>query len=191
MVRLEKLEESKNVQVIANVMQESYEKRFNSLIHGIAEMTDSTWENPGQTTALVRTLMKEWLLIQEPESVAFVDCRRLPQRSVFREDVKKNTPIIAKLTNAVDKRLVFRLLKYLRRYNETGRPLNLDLVYISEHLPKQCQDERKTLLPMYKEAKKCSKKTYWIAENGHYSLYVDGIKLNDELSVYQLCAQHV
>ena len=89
MVRLEKLEESKNVQVIANVMQESYEKRFNILIHGIAETTDSAWENPGQTTALVRTFMKEGLPTQEPESVSFVDCHRLPQRSVFRGGVKK------------------------------------------------------------------------------------------------------
>ena len=83
MVRLEKLEESQNVQEIANITQESYEKRFNILIHGIAETTDSAWENLGQTTALVRTFMKEGLLIQEPESVSFVDCHRLPQCSVF------------------------------------------------------------------------------------------------------------
>ena len=177
MVRLEKLEESKNVQEIANVMQESYEKRFNILIHGIAETTDSAWENPGQPTALVRTFMKERLLIQEPESVSFVDCHRLPQRSVFRGGVKKNRPIIVKLTNAMDKRLIFRSLKYLRRYNETRRSLSLDSVYISEHLPKQFQDERKTLFPMYKKAKKCNKKIYWKAENGHYCLYVDGNKI--------------
>ena len=63
MVRLEKLEVSRNVQEIAKVMQESYEKRFNFLIHGIAETTDSAWENPGETTALVRTFTKEGLLI--------------------------------------------------------------------------------------------------------------------------------
>ena len=53
-------------------MQESYEKRFNILIHEIAETTEGAWENPGETTALVRTFMKEGLLVQEPESVAFV-----------------------------------------------------------------------------------------------------------------------
>ena len=58
------------------------------LIHGIAEAIDIARENPGQTTALVRTFMKEGLLIQEPESVIFVDCHRLPQHSVFR-GVKK------------------------------------------------------------------------------------------------------
>ena len=100
------------------------------------------------------------LLIQEPESVAFVNCHGLPQRSVFRGSVKKSRPIIVKLTNVMDKRLIFRSLEYLRRYNETRRSLNLDSVYTSEHLPKQFQDERKTLLPMYKEAKKCDKKAY-------------------------------
>ena len=53
-------------------MQESYEKRFNILIHEIAETTDNAWESPRQTTALVRTFMKEGLLIQKPGSVAFV-----------------------------------------------------------------------------------------------------------------------
>ena len=120
--------------------------------------------------------MKERLLIQEPQSVVFVDCHRLPQRSVFPGGVKKNRPIIVKLTNAMDKRLIFRSLKYLR-YNETRRSLNLDSVYISEHLPKQFQNERKTLLPMHKEAKKCTKKSYWKAENGHYCLYVDANKI--------------
>ena len=134
MVRLEKLEESKNVQEIANVMQESYEKRFNILIHGIAETTDSSWENPGQTTALVRTFLTDGLLIQEPESVAFVTCHRLSQRFVFRGGVKKSRIIIVKLTNTMDKRLIFRSLGYLRRYSKTRRSLNVDSIYISEHL---------------------------------------------------------
>ena len=174
MIRLEKLEENKNAQEIANVMQESYEKRFNILIYAIAETTDCGWESPGKTTALVRTFIKEGLLIQEPESVAFVDCQGLPQRFAFRGGVKKNGPIILKHTNAMNKRLIFRSLKYSKRYNETRRSLNLDSVYISEHLREQFQDERKTHLSMHKEAKKCYKKTYWKAENGHYSLYVDG-----------------
>ena len=50
----------------------------------------------------------------------------------------------------MDKPLIFLLLKYLRRYNETRRSLSLDSVCISEHLPKQFQDERKTLLPIKK-----------------------------------------
>ena len=74
MVKLEKLEETTKVQEIANAMQESYEKRFNTLIHGIARTTDNAWKSPGPTTGLVCTFLKERLLIQEPESVAFVDC---------------------------------------------------------------------------------------------------------------------
>ena len=48
-------------------------------------------------------------------------------------------------------------------------------VYVTEHLPKQFQEERKQLLPRFKEAKRLSKKTFWKAEDGHYALYIDNI----------------
>ena len=95
----------------------------------------------------------------------------------FRECAKENRPITVKLTNATDKRLIFRSLKYIRRYNETRQSLNLYSVYISEHLPKQFQDERKTLLPTYKEGKKCNKKLIEKLKMAINFLDVDGSKI--------------
>ena len=50
--------------------------------------------------------------------------------------------------------------------------------YITEHFPKQFQQERKALLPQFKEAKSMKKKVSWRAENCHYSLYVNNVKVN-------------
>ena len=90
----------------------------------------------------------------------------------------------------MDKPLIFLLLKYLRRYNETRRSLSLDSVYISEHLPKQFQDERKTLLPI-KKPKNATKKLIGKPKMAIIVFTLTAIKLKNELSVYQLCAQHV
>ena len=46
-------------------------------------------------------------------------------------------------------------------------------VYITEHLPKEFQEQRKRLLPRFKEAKKSGQKTKWAITNGSYCLYVD------------------
>ena len=51
-------------------------------------------------------------------------------------------------------------------------------VYITEHLPKLFQEERKLLMPYFKKARSLKQKTNWRAENGHYCLYIDNIKVD-------------
>jgi len=41
----------------------------------------------------------------------------------------------------------------------------------------QFQQEPKMILPYFKKARKENKKSQWRAENGHCTLYVDGIKV--------------
>ena len=45
--------------------------------------------------------------------------------------------------------------------------------YITDHLPAKFQEQRKLLLPYYKEAKKNKKKTMWKALDGSYTLFID------------------
>ena len=54
---------------------------------------------------------------------------------------------------------------------ESGRT-NLN-TYITDHLPAKFQEQRKLLLPCYKEAKKNKKKTIWKALDGNYTLFTD------------------
>ena len=77
----------------------------------------------------------------------------------------------------MDKRRIFTNLHNLKPYNQQRRLSQQSAVYVTEHLPKQFQEERKQLLPRFKEAKRLSKKTFWKAEDGHYALYIDNIKV--------------
>ena len=76
----------------------------------------------------------------------------------------------------IDQRIIFSKLKNLKYYNEARKSKNKQPHYITEHLPKQFQVERKALLPHFKEARRLNKKTSWKEENGHYNLYIDNVK---------------
>ena len=84
--------------------------------------------------------------------------------------------MIIKFTNAADKHTVFSHVKNLKRYNEVRPIENLQPQYITEHLPKKFVEERKKLMPAFKEARLQSKKTAWRVENGHYALFIDNQK---------------
>ena len=90
----------------------------------------------------------------------------MPEKRICR-------PVIIKFTNAADKHTVFSHAKNLKRYSEARRLENLQPRYITEHLLKKFVEERKKLMPAFKEARLQSKKTAWRVENGHYALYID------------------
>ena len=119
--------------------------------------------------------MKEALLITDLTMITLADYHRLPQRPIYKEKLRVDRTIIIKLTNAADKR-IFANLKYLKTFNETRREQNEKPAYVTEHLPKQFQDERK-LLPFFNEARKRKQKTMWKPVDGHYALYIDGNKV--------------
>ena len=66
---VKKLERSAEEQKISEVMRESYDKRFNVLIHGLPEDPLNSWETPFQTLGLIHKLMKEALLITDPTMI--------------------------------------------------------------------------------------------------------------------------
>ena len=139
-------------------MQESYEKRFNLLIYGIEETDTSVWETREATLQLVQDFMKRGLQIKGPSAIMLADYHRLPQHPVLKNGIKVNPPIIIKLTKSNDKRLIFGSLKNLKQFNNARKLNEQNTVYITEHLPKQFQLERKALLPAFKEAKALKKK---------------------------------
>ena len=171
------LEKDKQEQDCLAIMKESYEKRFNILIHGLPEISDNVWEKSTETLEHVYKFMKDGLHISYPQSLPVADYHRLPQQPIFKFGRKTIRPIIIKLTNEADKRKIFGNLKNLKSYNESRKALNLNPVFVTEHLPKKFQQERKLLLPKFKEARRMNRKTVWRAEKGHYVLYIDGIKV--------------
>ena len=175
--RICELEQQQADQFAKEVMQESYEKRLNILIHELEETEESAWEKREITLQLIQDFMKCALQIKDPSTILLADYHRLPQHPIYRDGLKVNRPVIIKLTNSNDKRLIFSHLNNLKAFNNTRKLNKQKPVYITEHLPKQFQLERKALLPTFKKAKAMMKKTSWRAENGHYCLYVDNVKV--------------
>jgi len=174
------LEEAETERQSQALMQESYDKRFNILFHGLEESNTNAWETREETQKILYKFLQNGLKIQNPSTIVMADFHRLPQQPIYKQRTKINRPVIVKLTNAADKHRIFSCLKHLKSHNDNRRLVNLGPQYITEHLPKKFQEEKKLLLPHFKEARKLKKKTYWKAEKGHYALYIDNIKVDLE-----------
>ena len=103
------------------VMKDSYGKPLNVLIDGLSGPNDSTWEKAEETQQIVHKFMHDGPQIENPSSMALVDCHRLPQWPVYRNQEKVIRPITIKLSNAKDKRYLFSQLKHLKTYNSARR----------------------------------------------------------------------
>ena len=112
-IRLSILEEKNKQLETTAVMKESYEKRFNILIHGIPENSDNPCEAPIETLDRIHNFMNEGLNISNPMAIQLADYHRLPQRPLFKDGVRVNRPIRIKLMNAADKRHIFANVKHL------------------------------------------------------------------------------
>ena len=106
------------------------------------------------------------------------DFHRLPQKPLFNNEGQRiSHPVIIKLTSMADKRLIFSLARKLKAHNDLRRQENLRPQCITEHLLKKFQEERKKLLPAFREASVQGHKTLWRAENGQYALYVNNVRV--------------
>ena len=166
-------------------MRELYSKRLNILIHGLDESKEA-WESTAQTKTVLTKFFTEGLEI-DLNSLSLVDCHRLPQRPIFKEVQKVTRPIILKLANAFDKRLIFKAASKLKNYNmqDSGHSLSSNektskSVYITEHLPHVLYQQKKKLLPLFKEAKNKKEPTKWAIVDGIYCLYIKDVKHTPE-----------
>ena len=70
-------------------------------------------------------------------------------------------------------------LLQLKAYNHKRGELattNLS-IFISEHLPKEFQNHKKSLMPKFKEAREENKSTYRKAVDGKYCLFVEDSRI--------------
>ena len=77
-----------------SLSKEACSKRFNLLVHGLEEQSDSAWEKRETTENILRKFLAEGLKIDHPNDISIVDLHRLPQYPLFKNNVKLNRPII-------------------------------------------------------------------------------------------------
>ena len=68
----------------------------------------------------------------------------------------------------------------MKKYNRTRREMkhSSPYVYITDHLPRAFQEQRKNQLPSFNKARADKQKNKWQIENGEYCLYIDNEKVN-------------
>ena len=71
-------------------MQESYEKRFNILLHGL--------EARDETLKIIQIFMREELKIMQSAEIALADFYRLPRQPVLENGKTANRPITKSLS---------------------------------------------------------------------------------------------
>ena len=116
-------------------MQESYSKKFNLLIHGPEESNDTVWETHESTLETIHKFLQEGLSINDPTFRKLIDYHRLPQPPTFRNSMKVNRPVVIKLANANNGRIIFSKWQSRKHYNEARKSQNKRPHYIREHLP--------------------------------------------------------
>ena len=80
------------------IMQESYNKRLNVLIHGIEEDEGNAWEKREATVQKFKTFLNDGLNIN-PDDIELDDIHRLPQHPIKKNGKTMHRPIIVKLIN--------------------------------------------------------------------------------------------
>ena len=136
------------------------------------------WETRQETLKIIHQFMRKGLKIENPSRFEFADYHRLPQRPLYKNRQKVDRPVIIKLTNAADKHEIFAHLRNLKSHNAARKVLNYKVQYVTQHLPKLFQEERKQLMLFLKSARLQKKTTQWRAEQGHYVLYMNNKKVN-------------
>ena len=146
----------------AKVMQESYDKRFNILVHDVKEDSANAWEKKDRNIEKFEEFLLNELKIADPNDVEYVDIHRLPQHPVKRNGETVHRPIIVKILTMNDKNVIFKNSKNSKEYNNQLKEENSTnpTIYITEHLPHKFQQQRKLLLPQFKKQKRRSKKLF-------------------------------
>ena len=103
-----------------------------------------------------------------------INLHRLHQHPFKTNGVKVSWPIIFKLANNNDKVMIMQRLKFLKTYNQGREKDSKSRVFVTEHLPNELYQEKKKLLPLYKEARRNKKLATWMIKNGEYCLLIEG-----------------
>ena len=156
----------------AAVMQESYQKRMNILVHGIEEDQECAWETRKKTAEKFDHFLYDAHKM-DPDDVEIEEIHRLPQRPVIKDGKKVIRPIIVKLANATTKHNIFGNLKRLKTYNIAKKLEGKPLLFVTDHLPKNFLEQKKIVNASFYSSKKNQQKTSWRAENNEYALYVN------------------
>ena len=86
------------------IIQETYSRNLNVLIHGVKE---DVWKKREDTILKFENLLKKRLKINDPNDIELVDIHRLPQNPLIKNRQRVIRPVVIKLVNIQDKSRIF------------------------------------------------------------------------------------
>ena len=75
----------------------------------------------------------------------------------------------------------------MKCYDDFRRVEKKPIIFVTEHLSKPFLEQKKLLMPYFKDAQRNQLKTSWRAENGEYVLYDDIKKVSAPPSTAAMC----
>ena len=134
-----------------------------------------------ETKSIFEEFLKAGLDL-DASAVSLVDIHRLPQRSVTKNGKRVDRPIVIKVATVMDKARITGSLRKLKMFNE-GRKKddpNTSYVFVTDHLPKRFELQKKKLITQFNEVRKNRQKTAWKIINGDYCLFINDSKVTPQ-----------
>ena len=152
---------------IKALVTDQYNKRLNMIVGGLLKVSLNAWETFEECEKLVRDFLKNVLKYKNADTFTIVDVHRLRTRNV---DTTKPKPMIFKVATVEVKRDIMKCTKNLKDYNND----KTIKAYVSDHLPKAMQLNRKALLPTFYKKKEEGLKPGWQVDviTGEYCVKV-------------------
>ena len=163
---------------VQKVLTELLNKRWNIIIHGIDQNLNNDgsnkWESRPDCLTKVQHFLRDVLLIDSDkvEEIVITDAHR---QSVKNPKPGRPLPLIFKLGSLIDKKVIYDHLSNLSTFN-AERNDRQKVWVVMQHLPEEMRNDHKSLLTIFKEAKKNkpNEKRVWFAdrESAEYCLKV-------------------
>ena len=110
--------------------------------------------------------------------INIIKTHRFLQRPISKQGERLIRPIIVELSNVLEKQKILSASKSLKTFYDIRIAENIQSVYVTEHLPKLFQEQKKSLLLQFKEAKMKKLMAVWRIVNGSYCLFVENEKIS-------------
>ena len=153
---------------IANIRSEYNSRQYNVKIYNRPQTKSN--ETPEDCLDEVKSVLSNILEIPNVDTIRFANAHRLPAKGENRK------PIIFKLSNMHDKRVIWKNIKKINKYN-TGRADASKVFIDMDDLPEKLRKDKKSLLDDYKEARYDNKKPKWrfVKSTGNYCYYIGDV----------------
>ena len=129
------------------IMQESYNKGLNVLIHAIEDESNA-WGKREMTVQKFETFLNDILKI-DSDDIELVDIRQLPQYPIKKNGkIVQKPKIIVKLINIQDKSRIFSSAENFKTFNKRRSVYdeNSPYIYVTEHLTSKLSRTKKITL---------------------------------------------